>query len=367
MWHLIIFSFDKSGIALNEREGEREILHCIGCIVHWQHTYVWYTRCPKKAERSIFVTLIFENIAVVISSDKTLSSEKNDTKIIEIGWVVLILWSFLKTVIFNFCFILVTFQSGIMAFLTSIHCCPEAHWSVQTKQRENLWTAIPAVNISRRFNKICKWLSRNGCRINTTGPNQTILVSFFSEDNVLSDEIKICYIFEYQSNENQAFWGTPGIKHIIYSKAHWQIVWHSIPVATPHFGGLFYHNFQGTKSMKITICSIFAALGNYQGQYFKFWKKLLLNTAITQNLEYRIEYWQNVTNWCFSQRPELRRPCGNPTTVQGALISLHIVSWEPIRALSSFKDVPMRTRRVPYHFKFCTKLLNTAITQNSQT
>ena len=36
-----------------------------------------------------------------------------------------------------------------------------------------------------------------------------ILVSFFSEDNVLSDEIKICYIFEYQGNENRAFqfWG----------------------------------------------------------------------------------------------------------------------------------------------------------------
>ena len=32
-----------------------------------------------------------------------------------------------------------------------------------------------------------------------------ILVSFFSEDNVLSDEIKICYISEYQSNENWAF------------------------------------------------------------------------------------------------------------------------------------------------------------------
>ena len=25
-----------------------------------------------------------------------------------------------------------------------------------------------------------------------------ILVSFFSEDNILSDEIKICYIYEYQ-------------------------------------------------------------------------------------------------------------------------------------------------------------------------
>ena len=40
-----------------------------------------------------------------------------------------------------------------------------------------------------------------------------ILVSFFSEDNVLSDEIKICYIFEYQSNkiERSAFFGTLGI------------------------------------------------------------------------------------------------------------------------------------------------------------
>ena len=32
-----------------------------------------------------------------------------------------------------------------------------------------------------------------------------ILVSFFSEDNVLSDEIKICYILEYQSNKNLVF------------------------------------------------------------------------------------------------------------------------------------------------------------------
>ena len=46
----------------------------------------------KKAESPIFVTLIFENIAFFISSDKTLPSEKNDTKIIEIGWVVFMLW-----------------------------------------------------------------------------------------------------------------------------------------------------------------------------------------------------------------------------------------------------------------------------------
>ena len=71
-------------------------------------------------------------------------------------------------VIVKILFILVTFQSGIMAFLISIHCCLEAHWSVQTKQiRENLWTAIPAVNSSRRFNKFVNdYVSRNSCRIN---------------------------------------------------------------------------------------------------------------------------------------------------------------------------------------------------------
>ena len=46
---------------------------------------------------------------------------------------------------------------------------------------------------------------RNDHRIKTTQPISLILVSFFSEDNVLADKIKICYIFEYQSNENRAF------------------------------------------------------------------------------------------------------------------------------------------------------------------
>ena len=47
-----------------------------------------YTGCPLKSGTLDFVTLIFENIIVfsyIISSDKTLSSERNDTKIIEIG------------------------------------------------------------------------------------------------------------------------------------------------------------------------------------------------------------------------------------------------------------------------------------------
>ena len=57
------------------------------------------------------------------------------------------------------------------------------------------------------------YVLRNGHRIKTIQPISMILVSFFSEDNVLSDEIKICCIFEYQSNANRAFrfFGTPGI------------------------------------------------------------------------------------------------------------------------------------------------------------
>ena len=46
---------------------------------------------------------------------------------------------------------------------------------------------------------------RNDHRITNTQPISMILVSFFSEDSILSDEIRIWYIFEYQSNENRAF------------------------------------------------------------------------------------------------------------------------------------------------------------------
>ena len=44
---------------------------------------------------------------------------------------------------------------------------------------------------------------RNDHRLKTTQPISIIPVSFFSGDNVLSDEIKICYtcIFEFQGNE----------------------------------------------------------------------------------------------------------------------------------------------------------------------
>ena len=57
----------------------------VGQIVknHLPNSRRWsYTGCSKKAERSIFVTLKFENTAYFDSSDKTLPSEKNDIKFI---------------------------------------------------------------------------------------------------------------------------------------------------------------------------------------------------------------------------------------------------------------------------------------------
>ena len=41
------------------------------------------------------------------------------------------------------------------------------------------------------------YVLRNDHKIKITQPIPMILVSFFSEDNVLSDEIKICYTLEY--------------------------------------------------------------------------------------------------------------------------------------------------------------------------
>ena len=40
------------------------------------------------------------------------------------------------------------------------------------------------------------YVLRNDHSVKTTQPISMTLVSFFSEDNVLSDEIKICHIFK---------------------------------------------------------------------------------------------------------------------------------------------------------------------------
>ena len=55
----------------------------------------------------------------------------------------------------------------------------------------NVWKPLSLTEIDNDH------VLRNDHSIKITQPISVILVSFFSGDNVLSDEIKICYIFEY--------------------------------------------------------------------------------------------------------------------------------------------------------------------------
>ena len=97
-----------------------------------------YTGCPQKSITLDFHYFdILKNIAYLISSDKTLSSEKNDTKILI---EIFVFWLNL----------LIKFE--------------EENYSLD-------------------------YVLRNDNIIKTTQPISIILVSFFSEGNVFSDEI----------------------------------------------------------------------------------------------------------------------------------------------------------------------------------
>ena len=110
------------------------------------------------------------------------------------------------------------------------------HVSIIIEIREQLMNKLRFPNFfedfsSRRFKKnrklLCfkKWLYNQYYR----AKSYMILVSFFSEYNVLSDEI--CYIFEYQSNENRAFrfFGTLGI---VCAQTSSPVI-HTFPSITP--------------------------------------------------------------------------------------------------------------------------------------
>ena len=106
-----------------------------------------------------------------------------------------------------------------MAFLTSIHGYSVARKPIDPckQNKERTYHAYGLLYTRRKiaradltqFVKDC--VSRNGRRINTTEPNQMILVSFFSEDNVLSEEIKIIIVSNVKVTkiERSAFWGQP--------------------------------------------------------------------------------------------------------------------------------------------------------------
>ena len=125
------------------------------------HIYDLYTGCPQKSGTLDFQYFDIKKYSIFLFHQIKHCLLKRmiprSLKLVEYFDSMVISQNIVTV---NFLFILVTVQSGIMAVMTYIHCCPEAHWiwSMQTKQRENLCTAIPAVNNSGRFNKICKWL-----------------------------------------------------------------------------------------------------------------------------------------------------------------------------------------------------------------
>ena len=144
------------------------------------------------------------------------SADKNDTKIIEFGWLVWFYDNFVETQSFsnlhNLCELMVGEFSpcGIHTFFL---CCV---YTDQWTSRDNVWMVTKGRFLNpltcENWTKIENDLvSRNGHRIKTTQLNSAFLVSVFSEDDILSNEIKTCNIFKLQSTENlpfPLFWDT---------------------------------------------------------------------------------------------------------------------------------------------------------------
>ena len=170
-----------------------------------------YTGCPKKS-----VTLDFRYIEIWKYSIfwfhqiKHCLLKRNYTKIIWFGMIVLILQPFLETQSFtNFVKMLNVcelFTAGIAVHKFSLCFVCKDQWTSGQQGMEVRKTIIPEWNVMRIKRKLTMtvfWEMTIESKL--LQPIPMILVSFLSEDNVLSEEIKICYIFEYQSYENQAF------------------------------------------------------------------------------------------------------------------------------------------------------------------
>ena len=104
------------------------------------------------------------------------------------------------------------FTAGIAVHKFSLYFICKNQWASGQQCMEVRKVIIPDWNVTRTKRKLTMTMFwEMTIESKTTQPITMILISFFSEDNVLSDEIKICYIFEYPSKENwafQVFWDT---------------------------------------------------------------------------------------------------------------------------------------------------------------
>ena len=121
------------------------------------------------------------------SLNKASSAEESDTKIIEFGWEILILWPFLETVIFKFCLIFATNEHRLCREWSFICPFPLTLCLVymdQSASSKTIWKGLSQYNptlIGRKNQQNLKIsVSRNEHKIEITQPNSMILVSFSS-------------------------------------------------------------------------------------------------------------------------------------------------------------------------------------------
>ena len=163
---------------------------------------------------------------IFTSLDKASSPEENDAKLIKFGWVILILCPFLEIQSFsNFAWLLRPTSEELWREKPSIQCFVEAQLIHSfNKRKTEQWAStgqrmeclsqhgilrLSVQKSSEFFENDC--ISRSVHRFKITQPNLTILVSFSSAEDVLSNDVKKYEIFGLQGTENppfRFFWDT---------------------------------------------------------------------------------------------------------------------------------------------------------------
>ena len=141
------------------------------------------------------------------TSNKTTSAEENDTKIIEIGWVILILWPLLKQSFSNFTWFLRPmskelcregpfmwlFEGSPLIRVNKRNTVQQGSTKHYVKGPSRHNSSLIGRKNQVKFENDC--VLRNGHRIKITEPNSMILVSFSSVENALFNDVNNYYTF----------------------------------------------------------------------------------------------------------------------------------------------------------------------------
>ena len=179
----------------------------------WILRSFYYTGCPSKSGTLDFRYFDIRKYSIFWFHQikHCLLKKKNDTKIIWFGSVVLILQPFLETQ--SITNLRELFRAGMAVHKFSLCFVRTDLLGVRATMYGSQKSHYPCLKMSREWRENWQWSClRNYHRIKTTQPISMILVSFFSEDNVLSDGKKKKAIFlniKVTKIERSAFLGHP--------------------------------------------------------------------------------------------------------------------------------------------------------------